>query len=483
LSAKESQATQINNSQHLETVPTRVRNKQTANLLLHLPRKTAMTILRRFAATSCQEQWTPRTVRVILFLCLYFPLFLSADSNEQPKREPKRLISLAESISKTTNSLQDPSVDEMRKQYWQKTLADIRNISLGFTRDFNISDNGEGYSLGQQWKLGIERNPTVILGPQNDTETITTLDLEAGSITDTTSRSATLPMPSKRGRFEGFMSWDRMLQEWAEDVQEYLDEVERESSEMGYSFANFGRSAVPAKSDEGSNDLSAKSLVLETTKHQALAESSESRSKSELEPKLANEKSRKHAINTAPLPLPSPAEPGEAVLPHTDLSDLSKRVEIVTTASLPWRTGTAVNPLLRAAYLTHGRADAGGSVTLMLPWLERRTDQERVYGESQTFESPNEQEGYIRDWLRNTANMPEAADNLRIRWYTAWQNPAENSIYSMGDITALIPPEEVDICILEEPEHLNWYRAPGESWTKRFKHVVGILHTSEYYFV
>ena len=24
----------------------------------------------------------------------------------------------------------------------------------------------------------------------------------------------------------------------------------------------------------------------------------------------------------------------------------------------------------------------------------------------------------------------------------------------------------------------NWYRAPGESWTKKFKHVVGILHTN-----
>ena len=48
----------------------------------------------------------------------------------------------------------------------------------------------------------------------------------------------------------------------------------------------------------------------------------------------------------------------------------------------------------------------------------------------------------------------------------------------MGDMCALIPREESDVCILEEPEHLNWYRAPGEGWTTKFHYVVGIVHTN-----
>lgn len=182
-----------------------------------------------------------------------------------------------------------------------------------------------------------------------------------------------------------------------------------------------------------------------------------------------------------PIPKPRPITSTDTVLPHTDIGDKSKNIWIVTTGALPWMTGTAVNPLLRAAYLSNERREAGGSVTLMLPWVERPSDQKRIYGSESRFGTPEDQEEYIRGWLRDTANMKMASTELNIRWYTAWQEVLENSLYSMGDIIGLIPEEECDICVLEEPEHLNWYRAPGENWTSKFKHVVGIVHTN--YFV
>lgn len=265
----------------------------------------------------------------------------------------------------------------------------------------------------------------------------------------------------------------------------------------------------------------------------------------------------------------------ENLVKHSDLSVPGRRIFVVTTASLPWMTGTSVNPLLRAAYLSQRSqrlqkgeceleefiVDVGGPdsidndfimengndcstsfgeaevqevgaissstttsslashftttdyeegespsmaplftkqmmndtkatrstiipqqlVTLVVPWLELEEDRIALYGERHKFQNEAEQEEYIRTWLRKEAKLPDAADaetGLKIIFYPARYHSGLGSIFAMGDIGALIPDKESDVCILEEPEHLNWYRAPGDSWTNKFNYVVGIAHTN-----
>lgn len=92
-----------------------------------------------------------------------------------------------------------------------------------------------------------------------------------------------------------------------------------------------------------------------------------------------------------------------------ELMDKKQHISIFTTASLPWLTGTAVNPLFRAAYLAK---DEGRKVTLVIPWLSLK-DQHHVYPEI-TFSSPSEQEKYVRQWLEGRIRFTA---HFNIRFY------------------------------------------------------------------
>ena len=184
----------------------------------------------------------------------------------------------------------------------------------------------------------------------------------------------------------------------------------------------------------------------------------------------------------------------------TPASDLCKprHVWIVTTAALPWMTGTAVNPLLRAGSLWQRYQDqveaqqeqdgedqecsssSSFSITLVLPWLCREKDREALYGDEWKAKTVQDQDEYIRSWLGNRAKLPRAAQNIAIQWYTAHYSTSLSSIFAVDDVCdACLNVPSNAVVVLEEPEHLNCYRAPGKaSWGQRFCHVIGIVHTN-----
>lgn len=162
-----------------------------------------------------------------------------------------------------------------------------------------------------------------------------------------------------------------------------------------------------------------------------------------------------------------------AVQDYSAISDLRtalRNIVIVTTAAMPWMTGTAVNPLLRALYL----AKAGHTVTLVVPWLESPEDQRTVYPRGTSFTSREEQRRVITAWGRE--QVPDV--NVNVQFYEGVYSSEFGSILPMGDITAMFSEEHPrDVCVLEEPEHLTWHHT-GARWTSLFKFVVGVVHTN-----
>mmetsp|Transcript_22471 Transcript_22471/g.32178 ORF Transcript_22471/g.32178 Transcript_22471/m.32178 type:complete len:811 (-) Transcript_22471:2321-4753(-) len=179
----------------------------------------------------------------------------------------------------------------------------------------------------------------------------------------------------------------------------------------------------------------------------------------------------------------------DAITTQSDLTLPNRHIHVVTTAALPWMTGTALNPLLRAAYLCKMTKEINSNstqqyVTLVIPWLELEQDRKELYPSSDVFHSPQDQENFIRNWMRQQDGIREEADpdtGIRILFYPARYHTGLRSIFAMGDICSLVLPEgeeQGDVAILEEAEHLSWYRAPGDGWTKKFKFVIGVMHTN-----
>jgi len=433
---------------------------------------------------------------------------LNDDDGEPPNERNENDISSFDTNTDTDTTTKgilrrrrSSSSTSMRRK-WQKTFQEIRNLddvtTMTTTKSWRrrkldewklLLDVGSSRSSRRNKKKNGDGD-AIVQPNDGDIDAVadTGLSLTDKDDDDDDEELTTEEQEETRQRFDGFATWEARLEQLTDDVAEYLAQSSSSSAttEGGYPMSTYGKPALTSavtQEEEHDKEVEAVMVVQNNTP------STETSTKT----LAATTRKQTHKISETNTFQPQTILPHQTPLPHTDLSDPSLSLWIVTTAAFPWMTGTAVNPLLRAAYLATARSSSNnnmnnnnsnmGNVTLMIPWLERRGDREEVYRYSSAgfFENKKEQENEIRRWLREDAGLVEASELLRIRWYTGRLYRGENSIYSMGDIIGLIPEDEVDICILEEPEHLNWYRAPGEGWTKKFKHVVGIVHTN--YFV
>lgn len=325
---------------------------------------------------------------------------------------------------------------------WRQTFEEIKSLVVPTSTK---QESLESHDIFSRWKAFLDEKSGFDVVPPSDR--ISGAISEISQESKIARKGARVSLKKRRLRYDGFLSWEKLLQQWADDVSDYVSEPNHSEKEASVRATipniTYGDSFTGGEESNADVEVVAKYYGDEVT----FPTSSDTNEEKILQGK-DNNKGSLVSLGPSLLPFaPRPVEAGDDIVAKTDLSDKSKNIWIVTTAALPWMTGTAVNPLLRAAYMCAGRAEVGGSVTILLPWLERNADQIRVYGKGRAFKTRGEQEEYVRSWLCDTAGMEDASTELRIRWYTAWQERAENSIYSMGDITSLIPEDEADICV------------------------------------
>ncbi|MEG3641380.1 hypothetical protein [Magnetococcus sp. PR-3] len=147
-----------------------------------------------------------------------------------------------------------------------------------------------------------------------------------------------------------------------------------------------------------------------------------------------------------------------------------KKINIVATAALPWRTGTAILAFFRAFHL----AQRGLDVTLYIPWIGQG-EQALLFGDDQVFDTPQGQESYLREQLPD----PHCR-HLQLVFYPARYFAALGSILPSAPIAPQL--RSCDWLILEEPEHLNW-KHPWNDYRPRAKRITGIVLTNYDFFI
>lgn len=152
------------------------------------------------------------------------------------------------------------------------------------------------------------------------------------------------------------------------------------------------------------------------------------------------------------------------------------RVQIFTTAAIPWLTGTSLNPLYRAIHL----AKMGHEVLLYFPWIEY--SEQALLFDTLQFISKEKQESYINQYVKESMGIDvKHFTSLHIKWYPARYYQKLQSIFPACFLPTLY--EEKSVIILEEPEHLFFFHPNKNTPARDKKRVIGICHTNYFFYM
>jgi len=94
------------------------------------------------------------------------------------------------------------------------------------------------------------------------------------------------------------------------------------------------------------------------------------------------------------------------------------------------------------------------------------------------FASPAEQRGYLEQWTRAHIHAGRADPRFEVAFYSGRWVAEIGAIIPSGDIIGECVPDAArrDVALLEEPEHLNWYKV--QPFKRSFVFVAGVVHTN-----
>ena len=97
----------------------------------------------------------------------------------------------------------------------------------------------------------------------------------------------------------------------------------------------------------------------------------------------------------------------------------------------------------------------------MIPWLAK-SDQKAIFPDGLTFNSPEEQEKYVRNWAEKRTGFES---NFKVTFYPGRYAAEKGSILPVGDPTAYISDAEVSPpTTLQQGQHLLATHL-GAEWT------------------